>query len=203
MVAKHVLWGDHIWNAGRWLAKHFDLNPHLVSGKRILELGAGVGLPSIIAILNNASSIIITDYPDQELIENLEHNVRTNIKEEELRKRTKCQGYLWGSSTSNLTLDGLFDVIILCDLVFNHSELSKLLQSSIETLSPSGTIWCVFTHHRPWLVDKDLGLLRMAEEAGLKCEKVAEYVFDSAMFEHDRGDPDVRRTVHAHTISYP
>ena len=43
MVKKHVLWGDHLWNAGRWLATHFDEHPEEVRSKSVLELGAGAG----------------------------------------------------------------------------------------------------------------------------------------------------------------
>lgn len=33
---------------------------------------------------------------------------------------------------------------------------------------------CFFSHHRPWLVEADLGILAVAEEKGWKVEKVWE-----------------------------
>jgi nicotinamide N-methyltransferase len=44
-----------------------------------LELGAGAALPSLIAAANGASKTVVTDYPDQELIENIEYNVKSNL----------------------------------------------------------------------------------------------------------------------------
>lgn len=41
----------------------------------MLELGAGAGLPSLVCALNGASQVVVTDYPDAELIENLQYNI--------------------------------------------------------------------------------------------------------------------------------
>lgn len=41
----------------------------------MLELGAGAGLPSLVCAINGASQVVVTDYPDAELIENLRYNV--------------------------------------------------------------------------------------------------------------------------------
>lgn len=41
----------------------------------MLELGAGAGLPSLVCALNGASQVVVTDYPDAELIENLRYNI--------------------------------------------------------------------------------------------------------------------------------
>jgi nicotinamide N-methyltransferase len=46
-----------------------------VKGKTVLELGAGAGLPSLVCALNGASQVVVTDYPDAELIENLRYNI--------------------------------------------------------------------------------------------------------------------------------
>lgn len=48
-------------------------------GKRVLELGAGAGLPSIISVLAGAKRMVITDYPDEELVENIRWNVDCNV----------------------------------------------------------------------------------------------------------------------------
>ena len=43
--------------------------------KTVLELGAGAGLPSLVCALNGASQTVVTDYPDPELVENLQYNI--------------------------------------------------------------------------------------------------------------------------------
>lgn len=46
-----------------------------MKGKTVLELGAGGGLPSLVCALNGASQVVVTDYPDADLIENLHYNI--------------------------------------------------------------------------------------------------------------------------------
>ena len=41
----------------------------------MLELGAGSGLPGLVCALLGAEVIVITDYPDSDLIDNLQHNI--------------------------------------------------------------------------------------------------------------------------------
>lgn len=41
----------------------------------MLELGAGGGLPSLVCALNGAAQVVVTDYPDADLIENLRYNI--------------------------------------------------------------------------------------------------------------------------------
>lgn len=41
----------------------------------MLELGAGAGLPSLVAAILGARKVVVTDYPDADLIANLNHNI--------------------------------------------------------------------------------------------------------------------------------
>lgn len=41
----------------------------------MLELGAGAGLPSLVAAILGARRVVVTDYPDADLIANLNHNI--------------------------------------------------------------------------------------------------------------------------------
>jgi len=95
-----------------------------------------------------------------------------------------------------------FDLILLSDLVFNHNQHAALLDSCLSCLSSSPPlspapaaadapatpeidlssararqgplVLCFFSHHRPWLVEADLGILKVAEDKGWKVEKVWE-----------------------------
>lgn len=103
------------------------------------------------------------------------------------------QGYLWGASTETVTShldsnDG-FDVLILADLLFNHSEHAKLIKTVQLTLkkSPSSKAYVFFTPYRPWLLEKDLAFFDLAREAGFTVTKALEKVMDEVMFEKDPG----------------
>lgn len=66
----------------------------------------------------------MTDYPDAALVENMSYNASQNLTPEEL-SRVDVQGYTWGHPVRSLVGDPaqLFDLIILSDLIFNHSQV--------------------------------------------------------------------------------
>lgn len=49
------------WAGGAVLARHLAENPHLVRGRRVLDLGTGCGLVAIVAAKAGATSVIATD----------------------------------------------------------------------------------------------------------------------------------------------
>jgi nicotinamide N-methyltransferase len=61
------------------MADYIEGNPAIVLGKSVLELGAGAALPAIVAALNGAKCVTITDYPDGDLVESMTQNVAQNI----------------------------------------------------------------------------------------------------------------------------
>ncbi|TDL23551.1 hypothetical protein BD410DRAFT_721273, partial [Rickenella mellea] len=136
LVGSHSLWAHHLWNASRALADFLDENPGICRGRNVLELGAGGGLPGLVAALNGARKVVLTDYPDDPLLENLRSNVETNIPSA-VKPNISVLGYVWGRrvetliSASDATSDGdsTFDIIIMSDLIFNHSQHDALLKT--------------------------------------------------------------------------
>lgn len=189
------------------MSDYIDAHPTEFVGKSVVELGAGAGLPSILATRAGARHVVCTDYPDEELIVNIGRNIETLIPAEQ---RVVCEatGYLWGASPSDLLARNegeKYDIIILCDVVFNHSEHRKLLHSIVDLLQPNGVAWCVFSHYRPWYMDRDLALLTMArEEFGFDCLFVGEHKYDmiDVEFTNNRSDPEIPKTVFAHQIMF-
>ncbi|KAG8215840.1 hypothetical protein J3R82DRAFT_7783 [Butyriboletus roseoflavus] len=88
LVGSHPLWGHYLWNAAIAFASYLDSHDELISNKSVLELGAGGGLPGIVAAQNGAMNVVLTDYPDAALIGNLAYNVQQNIQEEQRWKVT-------------------------------------------------------------------------------------------------------------------
>lgn len=178
-------------------------------GKCILELGAGAGLPSIVAATLGAHQVVVTDYPDAELVENLTHNIATCCLLTQSSPKICAKGYLWGSSPQPL-LSELpspskgFDTLILADLLFNHSCHSALVSTVLNTLAPTPDARALvfFTPYRPWLLDKDLAFFDLCHEKGLEVRKILEVLVDKVMFEEDRGDEQLRRTVFGYEIRW-
>ncbi|KAJ8090195.1 Protein N-terminal and lysine N-methyltransferase efm7 [Marasmius tenuissimus] len=212
LVGSHPLWGHYLWNSALCLASHLDQHAkELCRDRCVLELGAGGGLPSIIAALNGAQKVVITDYPDTALVENMNHNVDENISESQIREHVSIEGYIWGTPVKPLlnalpTSKDMYDLIILSDLIFNHSQHDALLKTCEESLTPtrqSGEMGeakdpCVlvfYTHHRPHLAHRDMGFFEKAKDRGWSCVKIVEKTYPP-MFPDDPGAEEVRSTVH-------
>ena len=95
-----------------------------------------------------------------------------------------------------------FDLLILGDLLFNHSEHEKLLKSVEMNLrkEPNSKALVFFTPYRPWLLQKDLAFFDLARNGGFQVEKVLERVLPKVMFEEDPGDELLRRTVYGYEL---
>jgi hypothetical protein len=66
------------WEAGAGLAEFLLAHSELVAGKRVMELGAGVGCTGLVlAGCSNAASVYMTDYTEV-CLENMKHNIEVN-----------------------------------------------------------------------------------------------------------------------------
>lgn len=163
-------WSLHassIWASSIYVADHLcDLNldqhiaatqrmgrPHL----RVLELGAGAGLPSIlIAKIFGDVLVNVSDYPDDELIAAMKSNVEAN----KVSSRCRTVPYAWGSDPSVFAAsqsilgdsdecDHTHDVVIAADTLWNSELHSLFLQALQNTLrkSPDARIYLVAGLH--------------------------------------------------------
>jgi len=236
LIGAHSLWGHHLWNASRALATYLDGNGQFYRNRSVLELGAGGGLPGIVCAKNGAGNVVLTDYPDEALLKNLLHNCVINgltpspsdqlggaSTDSLCLSNVHVEGYIWGRAIRPL-LDHLqtslsskhhrvvpgekkFDLIIMSDLIFNHSQHEALLETASLALSSphtsptqeqTNTQPCVlvfYTHHRPHLAHRDLAFFDLARERGWVVEEVLTRKFEP-MFPEDSGDEGVRSTVH-------
>ncbi|PCH45119.1 hypothetical protein WOLCODRAFT_78055 [Wolfiporia cocos MD-104 SS10] len=229
LVGSHPLWAHHLWNASRAFATFLDKHQQMYRNGAVLELGAGGGLPGIVAALNGARKVVLTDYPDTVLLENMSFNVNTNIPAH-IRHRAHVEGYIWGQPVERLltlqqgsTPHRGFDLIIMSDLIFNHSQVidqthtfhisqhNALLKTCEQTLRPrisqeakpnivyespyEPCLLVFYTHHRPHLAHRDTEFFSKAKERGWKCEEILTERFPP-MFPDDPGEEEVRATVH-------
>ncbi|CAG8655914.1 4838_t:CDS:2, partial [Paraglomus occultum] len=209
LVGSHPLWGHYLWNAAKCLSWYLDEHKELVRGNNVLELGAGAALPSFVAMLNGAEKVVITDYPDNILMQNIEYNLSNIFSNSQEREKFAVMGHIWGkdtrpllnlissnSSQSSDFVSPLFDLIILSDLIFNHSQHNALLSTCQSCLSPSGVALVFYTHHKPHLAHKDMNFFELAQkEFDFRVEKIYERRM-TPMFEKDYGDVNDRATVH-------
>lgn len=207
LVGKSPLWGHMLWNAGIYTADFLDKHSkEYVQGKRVLELGAAAGLPSLVCGLNGAAHVLCTDYPDPDLISNLEYNVSHCTD----AKNVVVNGYIWGNDVGqmlygedNITAKAQdkFDLIILSDLIFNHNQHHNLLRSCQQLLSPTGRIFVVFSPHRAHLLDDDLQFFETCKEYGFKSYQNDLQIW-SPMFEEEEDTAEVRSRVYSYFLEW-
>ncbi|CAG8537238.1 9603_t:CDS:2 [Funneliformis caledonium] len=201
LVGSHPLWGHILWNAGKCFAWYLDEHKELIKRKKVLELGAGGALPSLIAAVNGAERVVITDYPDDDLIGNIRHNVITNLSTTDNINILVIIKFLDTSPLLNTISSNLYDLIILSDLIFNHSQHKAILKTCEECLEPiNGQVLVFFTHHRPNLANKDMEFFEEAKHLKWKVEKVHEKIMN-VMFDKDPGSVIVRSIVHGYKLT--
>jgi EEF1A N-terminal glycine/lysine methyltransferase len=221
LVGHSPLEAHHLWNGSRVISDFFESDPSRVKDKTVLEIGAGAGLPSLVCGMLGAEKVVVTDFPDADLVSNMQKNVDecddAHAKEDgRIRKTVSATGHVWGgdpkpllallpdSPEANSSEHG-FDVLILADLLFRHSEHARMLTSVEQTMkkSPDSTAYVFFTSYRPWLQHKDLAFFDLAREKGFVVEKVVELKMDKPLFKDDPGDVEVQKTVIGFTLRWP
>jgi predicted nicotinamide N-methyase len=119
------LFSHFLWNAGVQLAEFIEEDEAWsVRGERVLELGAGTGLAGIVAGLSGSREVAISDYPAEEVLENIRLNVQRNV--EPRRKKdagigeVQVEGHEWGVLTDKFSLRNKesFDKILVADCLW-------------------------------------------------------------------------------------
>jgi nicotinamide N-methyltransferase len=94
------------------------------------------------------------------------------------------KGYIWGQGTVPLLellpqgIDG-YDVIMLSDLIFNHSQHDALLDTCERVLSnsPGAGVFVFYTHHRPHLAHRDMEFFEKARRRGWTTDEIVEETY--------------------------
>ena len=114
-------WAE-LWPAAVGLSEYLAAHPAQIKGKRILEIGCGLGLPSLVAARMGAE-VVASDYLADAVAfaqKNAERNGIEKIRFKTLDWR-KAEG------------EGPFDVLMASDVAYERSQFEHLLKS-FETL---------------------------------------------------------------------
>ena len=119
----HFVWNSGIELANQILSRELQFPPH----SAVIELGAGAGLPSVataaLPFETFNGHVVVTDYPDSDIIRTLEENIKANLRPEFLA-RCQAVGYNWGGTIEPLLAllpseKRFFDIVIMADTVWN------------------------------------------------------------------------------------
>ncbi len=125
-----------LWPSSIALVQYLKANTIWIKHKNVLEIGAGLGLPSFL-IAGYANSVQVSDYAPEavELLEkNIQHLQLNNVQAMELD---------WNNVPDSINAD----VVLLSDVNYNPSQFDGLLQLITKLIS-EGTIVILSTPQR-------------------------------------------------------
>lgn len=134
------LLGLDVWPAAIKLCEYLAQAQFLVQGKRIIELGAGVGLPCLVAGKLGAKEAFISDY-DTRVVDHAHHNAI------ECGLGGICRGLLldW-RRLENLSPEHKhsFDLVLAADVMYISQIMPDFMKAMDYVMSPAGL--AILTH---------------------------------------------------------
>lgn len=149
----------HIWLSSILIADLIFPGRIDVAGKRVAELGAGAGLPSVAALRCGAAEVVATDYDVkvdrgaqreageldlEDVIGVLRHNLATNQTDDGDASTWEVLGHTWAEDVtplltapkSRVSSPTRFDVLLLADLLWSSMAHTALVTSVTRLLQP-------------------------------------------------------------------
>ncbi|PYH43910.1 putative nicotinamide N-methyltransferase [Aspergillus saccharolyticus JOP 1030-1] len=197
---RRTLFAHILWSSGLVVAEavenahaaHEHVDPMWkMEGEKVLELGAGAALPSIVSALAGASEVTITDHPSSPALSGtIVWNMKRNIPATNACA-VSIQPHEWGVLSSNswaVANKGHFTRIIAADCLWMRSQHENLVRTMKWFLAPEGRVWVVAGFHtgRAILVE----FLKVVSEMGLAVEVIYERDQNTSYAE---GGHEVRR----------
>lgn len=131
--------GDMVWPSAIVMARWLVIQPPVVEleGKKVVELGAGLGLPSMVAARLGAASVLIQDAAEDPLKQVME----TAAKEEVIERVTtlRCSwkdlpGRLLSASEGVLQTFAEADVFLASDVILNEGCATDVAEALAQLL---------------------------------------------------------------------
>ena len=151
-----------LWRSGVALARELDGEP--LAGRRVVELGCGLAVPSLVAARAGASALATDE--DPEAIELVARNAELNG----LRVDAAVVDWTSASAIGELARRGPFDLVLAADVLYERPTVARML-SLLPRLAPVA-----------WLADPARPtaavFLEQAEERGWTVESATRGVID-------------------------
>eukprot|EP01018_Ginkgo_biloba_P037218 Gb_01624 [translate_table: standard] len=115
--------GSWIWDSSLVLAQWLGTPacpPSSFHGKTLVELGAGTGIPGLVAAVLGAN-VVLTDIPA------LLPGLQKNVDENELGEIVKVKALIWGEDCSDLSPP--VDFILMSDLLYDVNAMPALCRT--------------------------------------------------------------------------
>ena len=166
-IFPHNMDGFHIWEAGIVLSRFIIFNKSLFEGKKVLELGTGVGIGGIAVLkYTKAKEVTLSDYRD-DILRNVEKNIIKNaVKHKHVKNNyyeiksdncTLCgqnRGSILNLNWLNFDkFDLKYDIIVGSDLIYKGAPLKELANLIICALNLNGQAYILVPSKRGAIED--------------------------------------------------
>lgn len=159
--------GAAIWNGANIATQYLEqaTGPDSVRGKRVIELGAGVGYEGIIAHLLGAKEVAITD-GSEEVLKLADNNIQINCDTSDKSKTVYTGRLRWNTDDEKAFLqDGkTWDIILASDVTYLKKNRADLMNSIVHLSGPNTV---TYLSMEPRSVDEVQDTLAEATKAGL------------------------------------
>jgi predicted nicotinamide N-methyase len=171
--------GLTLWRASEYLCEYQATHLGIFQGKRVLELGAGLGLNGILAWrMTHGSTICITD-GDTDALAHLRENVERNRPSSAQidKSEVSCHQLIWGKEASASFLEQIahgqnFDVLLASDIVYAKCIIEPLWETVTTLLRSEGVFVMAFARRKVPISIQFV--LESAEKAGFTYEMAKE-----------------------------
>ena len=183
----NALFAKDIWYGAVLMAEWFRDHPGLLEHKSVVELAAAAALPSIVAYKLKASLVVATDYPNEELVSNMNKQFAMNNIDTLAtcpKAHAVAMPHLWGDTDNIEALMALpmkhtqkkgFDVVLLAEFLWwdTHVQHANILKSCDALLNAKGIVYCSWSHHNPGREHLDLEFFeRAVRDYGFVVERI-------------------------------
>ena len=150
---KPDLLGLDVWPAALELCEYLARYPEIVVNKKVIELGAGVGLPGLLAAKIGASHVTLTDYEQSVVDQSLRNAKLCGVD-------LRCSGLLldWRRFENIPTCHvGSYSIILAADVLYIEDLMPYFVESAIKLLEPINGILLTAHQSRRALVMTEYG----------------------------------------------
>ena len=116
----------YIWPAALALCRHLSVHAPLLAGRRVLELGAGAGAPSLFCACGNLVESVVASDQSGQVVERLCRTIERN----RVGERARALRLDWSSDVERLAAlvaDERIDLVLAADVVYPMKDQQPLL----------------------------------------------------------------------------
>ena len=140
--------GAAVWDPAIVMSQYLAQNTHLFAGKRVLEVGAGHALGSVVVASLGARHVVATDY-SEEVLALSRANFELNLRDHPADASVEARPLEWGREQDLIALnvhERPFDLILASDCVYKQDLFGPLIATLHAAASDDGL---VLISHKP------------------------------------------------------